>query len=439
MSTLRIAAEAILAVTTPLPERTKSDPGLMTLQEFLTYRNPKDKWHPSDAYQTTVGKLNTDLYTVDTVVDVTILSPRENPNLGMVFERHQHVIGVYHDGTLYFSRHQRRHIPKGVRFRGEHIRVAPTKEVEVKYPSEYVRLVSDIAKKNKSRYPTVLQRMKVGDEYLELRSEAPLVKDEGMTIVLLNEQGEVVAQASDEWGTTLLMVTSEYRGKNLGVTLGKVWYQWNPKYGSGGFTPSGYANARRIWSSRVREYLENGWYSELVRSGEMSAARVQEITKDLLQRPKDVQPKAKEKGDVLVLIDPNESYFIIYNSLFLTHYDDEDSDKYILGYGFLRDSSGHGTYPYRIDYERPYQVLATGILLQMARNQGDKLYIGDLPSDMVELDGVPHVKVEDGYVTLTQDIHNLKQMRDTERRRRKPMDPHQELEHRIHEAADSKW
>lgn len=437
---LRRVLRVLTALTTPLPEYEATDPGRMTLEEFLRHRNPKGKHHPSDAYDFDLLTLNRDLETVTTTGDVTIQRSASSPDSGYVFSRGDVVVGVYVNGTLYADRFLAKHIPKGFSDRSrrgdDYVRLEVKKTQEVKYPSDYVYLVSDVAKKNRSRYPELLQRLKVKNEVYELRSERKPEKNAGTTLVLLNSEGLVVAQASDEWGTTLIAVVKEYRGKGLGVAIGKVWYQYNPEYSSGGFTNAGKANAVRIWADRVREYMRNGWYSQLVRNGDVTTKQVQEITKSLPGRQKE-ESEAPEpvKPQVLVKVDEDNISFIVYDSRFLT----DPDEKWILAYGFFRDSSGVGTYLYRIEYDRPYQKLANSIALQMARDEGERIYVGGTPGDIMETQGIDHVVEEDGYVSLDADILNLKSLRAQEKRARTPYDKYQEVSHSLVELAESKW
>ncbi len=428
-----------LAATTDLPEMSATDPGLMTLDEFLKKRNPAGKHHPSDSYDISLARFNNDLYSVVTlnINGYSINVERSGSGEGYVFSKDGTVIGVYHSNTLYVAKFNRRYIPNGFSDGRMSTIQLDIKEVkEVKYPSEYVKLVSDVVKKNYANYPELLQRPKIQNDIYELRAEKPLEKDKGITLVLLNSEGLIVAQASNEWGTTLIVVSREYRGKGLGPVIGGVWYKWNPSYESGGFTNAGKDNAVRIWADRVREYMTHGWYSALVERGDLTTSQVKEITSKLPKRsqPKEPTPE-KAKSEVLALIDEDNVSFVLYDSAFIT----DQNDKYILGYGFFRDSPTHGMFMYRIEYERKYQALATSIALQMAKNDGERIYTGDAGADILEIEGISNVVQDGDYVSLSKDILNLNQLKAQEKRARKPYDPHGEIQTLLLEQADSKW
>ena len=290
-------------------------------------------------------------------------------NKGFLIYEDKVLVAVIHDGVLYKGKsaktlpsdyidyHNRKYTDFGV-----------TATKTVKYPAEYVRLVSDVAKNNLATYKVLLRSALVSGEPMQVRAKEQPEKNKGVSLAVINERGEVVAEATDEWGATLLVVAQEYRGKNLGQLIGKFWYMFNPDWESGGFTKGGEENATKIWEDRVREFLANGWYSELVRQGTLTKQRVEEVTAGLRPRKqKKEEPRVEDKkGEVLVYIDdPKEPVsFVIYDSQFL---EDQD-DKYILAHGFFRSSENVGSFLYKLDYERPYAKLATYVaLIEMRR------------------------------------------------------------------------
>lgn len=431
------------AATAPLPQLSKRDPGLLTVEEFLTVRNPKDKYHPGSAYDFDLKKLNQDYSLThlgtakDRFDEYTVIG---NDN-GMLVYKDERLVGVIHDGTLYTDKNAKR-LPSGYTTTGrdrDHKDFGFNSVKAVKYPAEYVALVSDVAKNNKDKYKVLLKNLIVDGEPMEVRAERQPEENKGVSLAVLNERGEVVAEATDEWGATLLVVAEEYRGKNLGQLIGKLWYSFNPDYGSGGFTRSGEENAVRLWEDRVREFLANGWYSELVRQRLLTNSRVKEITSGLRSRPqKPEAPKpAAQKPEVLVYVDdPAEPVsFVIYDSRFLK---DQD-DKYILAHGFFRSSEPVGSFLFKIDYERPYAKLATYVALQMAKANGEPVYIGQGYGDLLELEDLDGVKVDGDYASLTKDVLPLRALAAKERKARKPLDPYSEIYHSLVQQADSKW
>jgi hypothetical protein len=225
----------------------------------------------------------------------------------------------------------------------------------------------------------------------------------------------------------------------MGRLLARFWYEFNPSSSSGGFTAAGRANALAAWEDRVRDFQARGWYTELVREGRLTPARVRTIVAGLTKRrgastlPAAVAEAARK--DIRVFVDEDNVSFVVYDARYLLDQDEE----YLLGYGFFRDRWNGDTFLYRIEYEPAYRVLVTSIALQMARDNGDEVYIGEKPSDVVEWEGVPHVRKRGDYLTLTQDVFPVKEAARLERILRKRADPHGEMEYLLLEGAEAKW
>ena len=438
----RLGQEAVSAATTPLPELSSKEPGLMTVGEFIASRNPKATYHTNDAYDFDLKKLNRDFSLIDkgTATAGSVKYNVAANNKGFLIYEDKVLVAVIHDGVLYKGKSAKT-LPSGyIDYRNrEYTDFGVTATKTVKYPAEYVRLVSDVAKNNLATYKVLLRSALVSGEPMQVRAKEQPEKNKGVSLAVINERGEIVAEATDEWGATLLVVAQEYRGKNLGQLIGKFWYMLNPDWESGGFTKGGEENATRIWEDRVREFLANGWYSELVRQGTLTKQRVEEITAGLRPRKqKKEEPKVEDKkGEVLVYVDdPKEPVsFVIYDSQFL---EDQD-DKYILAHGFFRSSESVGSFLYKLDYERPYAKLATYVALQMARANGEPIYIGEGYGDLLELEGLENVTVDGDYASLTKDVLPLATIAAQERRARKPFDQYQQVYHSLLEQADSKW
>lgn len=427
------------ARATPLPVFKDTEIGLMTREEFLAYRNPQNKFHGSTTFDTTVSDLN------NTLSNLALVRTRDNEfsvkqsDHGLVLFLDENPVAVIHQGTLYHTpKSNPRDIPRGYpnRVNGDWIDFGIKGTKIVKYLTEALSLVNRVADKNLKEYPHILQRVLVKGKPFTIRSEAPPVEDNGKTIVAMNELGEVVAMASDEWGATLLRVADEYRGMGLGKIVGRFWYEWNPGYESGGFTQAGANNAVKLWESRVRDFLSNGWYTDLVRTGKLNPDRVREILSGLGDRPKPdrSEPKNPEvKSQTLVYAE--DEAFVLYDAKFLQ----EPDEKYLHGYGFFRDSDPVGTFLYRIDYDPAYRKQTTLVALQMAKDSGYKLYIGPDYGDLVELDGIPQAEVEGNYVTLTKDVLPLKDLSRLEKAIRTKNDPYREISSQLLELSESKW
>jgi hypothetical protein len=169
-----------------------------------------------------------------------------------------------------------------------------------------------------------------------------------------------------------------------------------------------------------------------------TSARVKDILKGIGERPTPQQKSEPEiikpTGDILVYVDDNIT-FVVYDRAFLQ----EQDERFIHGFGFFRDSHV-GVYLYRIDYDRPFANLTTRVALQMARDNGDKIYDGEGYHDMMESwDKIPGVEREGDYIVVTQDVLPLSSMVAKERRIRKPLDPHREKQNLLIEIAEAKW
>lgn len=429
-------------LTTPLPSSfPKTEIGLMTAQEFLHLRNPGNKYHSSEAYDYDLFKLDHDHpqhvgsagYRDDEVAVEKLSGGYRLRN------RDDAIVAIIHKGVAYYDKPQwKRRIPRTVAAHGRSVDLGITDFKQVKYLSEVAPIISPIAENNLLRYPIVLQHTIVDGEPMTVRAETQPKKDAGTTLAIFNPDGLVVAQASNEWGATLLTVAQEYRGKGLGKILGQYWYDINPSFESGGFTPAGKSNALALWQVRVREFVSRGWYSALIRDGRLTHSRVKEILAGSdskreghakVQAPETTKPT----GDILVYSDGIT--FVVYDRAFLT----EPDDKFIHGFGFFRDDPSVGTFIYRIEYDRPFADMVTRVGLQMARDNGEDLYDGEGYHDMLETDGIPGVVRQGDRIKVTRDLVPVKAAAQKERRLRKAADTYGEKLSLLLEMAESKW
>lgn len=428
----------------PLPASFgRHEPGMMTRAEFLHARNPQEKYHPGDAYDSDLDGLNDDLLYVGNDrgrgfgMDHQVYRGRG----GHVLRKDGKTVGVVLDSVLYYPHGIReRELPRHFALRDGEEEFAVTSSVRVKYLDEYVARVRQTARVNAERYPHVLSRIVVKGEPLVVRAEREPETDAGVGLAVFNAAGQRVADASDEWGATLLRVASEYRGKGLGTLIGSVWYEHNPSYESGGFTASGEGNAVRIWEARVSEFMARGWYTALVAAGRLSAERVRQITAGLrdgrrvaLPLPAPATRAKAQQAAVRLLL--NDFGFVIYDAAFLTDRD----ERHILGRGFFRSSEHVGQFLFAIDYEPAYRKLATYVALQMARDGGEPVYVGPGYGDLLEIEGLEHVERDGDYARLTTDVLPLKDFARLERHYRKPADPYGEVEQSLWEMSESKW
>lgn len=422
-------------ITTPY-DNPDIEIGTMTLNEFLKWRNPENKIHPDGSYEVNVKKLNTDVFQnhVLNIYNIDLLI-KENKN-GKILEIDGKPQALLHNDILYYTIFfpVEKLIPFDYenQFKEKRIIIKPKEKKKIKYIDDYIHLVDRVSDRNLTRYSGVINRFKKDDEYFTVRTtNIPYAKNSGEDIVILNQDGYKVASAQDEWGTTLLIVTQEYRGKDFGQLLGKLWYKWNPKYLSGGFTPKGARNAQKIWEDRVRTLLKNGWYSYLVGKNVISKEKAKMIIDSLPER-KVEKDTIKKEADPLLFVD--EFSFVLYDKKF---FDDQD-EKWIYAYGFLREHMDK-PFVFTLDYEKQYREIATYIIFQIAHNNGEKLYVAGKPSDHIEFEGLSGITFEGDYAYLSKPFIDLNKYSNIEKKYRKKHDPYDEYYHRLLEMANSKW
>lgn len=431
----------------PLPEPlAPNEIGLMTLEEYLAVTNPSDKHHPESAYDSDIEQLNDTLMYVGSIRRER--SGRSHLRFGVyrgpgghVLRDEERTVAAVIDGVLYHPADVRGgDLPRSFEDRDGAVVFTAGEVRRVKYIEPQVELVKRTAAHNAARYPHVLSRVMVGSEPMTVRAERAPERDAGVLLAVLDAQGRRVAQASDEWGATLVMVARELRGRGVGRLLAEVWAELNPSYESGGYTPSGMATATRVWEARVSAFLSRGWYTELVKRGRLTAARAREIRAGLsgarrapLPLPAPAPLDRPDPRSVRVLLD--DFGFVVYDAAFIGDRD----DRHVLARGFFRASEHVGQFLYAIDYEPAYRKLATYLALQMARDSGEPIYVGEGYGDLLELEGLEGVVREGDYARLTHDVLPLRDLKRVERGLRKPLDPYGEVEQSLYELSDSKW
>lgn len=433
------------AATTPVPDRFEpSEAGLLTRDEYLDHINKNRTTHPSSAYDFTSFKMNEGFARHHVGTVTTRRGPLSvyQSTTGMVLtDEDGRAVAVVRDGTLfheprafdvpdaYLSGPHKEHIPLGIERRKQ-----------VKYIADYVTLVDNLARRNADKYPVVLRRFVSGGEPVVIRAESQPVPNKGTNLAVLDSLGRVIAVAENEWGATLISVAREARGRGLGKVLARVWHDLNPGFDSGGMTPGGSNLMSAVWADRVREFMSNGWYSQLVRDGRITRARVDEIVADLPSRAPSETQVAPTAPDPVVMSD-GSSFITIYDRAVLSDPSLlDDSDDYIYGHAFLRDDPHVGTYVFSIDYDRAFADMTTRAILQLARDNGDRLFDGDGYHDIMEgVDGIPGVQRDGDYIVVTRDVFPLRALSAKERTARKAVDPYGSVKVSIMESADAKW
>ena len=442
------------AASTPVPDRfAPNEAGVMTRDEYIRHLNPDDRFHPSTAYNYSTFDLNEryarrHLGTVRRTYRPTLKV--EGSTSGTLFiDEDDRPVAVLHGGTLYHDDRGEgipdEYHPAG---RGEPVPLDIRDRRRVKYIAEYVAKVDDLARRTATRYPVVLRRFVHGGEPMTLRAEKQPVPDKGVNLVVADSAGRILGVAQNEWGATLIAVARDARGRGIGAILSKVWHELNPSFGSGGMTGAGNALMQSVWADRVREFLSLGWYTQMVRDGRMTPERVREILADLpgrRPRPAAPQPAApRPAAPRPMVMSDGETFVTVYDRAVLDDpgaFASDPDDDMVYGHAFLRDAPGVGTFVYSIEYDRRFAELTTRAILQLARDNGYRLYVGDRgyhdPLEGVE--SIPGVTVDGDYLTVGSDVLPLRSMAELERRTRRPVDPHGEVEVALMERADAKW
>lgn len=443
---IAVAKRFLCAATAEMPDHFRGDePALMTLDEYIQHRNPEDKSHSSEAYKTTLKSLNEYRHSrhIGTQRTWTESRPktfdlRQHPGYFEVRtdrDRRHLPIAYIKDGILFYEDKEATKIREDWAHLEKEFRIPIKTKKQVKYLGEVRKHLDETARENIKEYPNLLRRFQNKGEYFEIRSEEPLSENDRQSIVIMHD-GYIVGIASDEWGATLLRIAEEYQRRGLGNLLGRIYTHNNPTSGSGGFTPAGYANATRMWEARVKEFLQRGWYSQLIQEGRISKDKVRDILKDVSGKTTPSKmpqlQKSKEKPKVLVMIDG--PLFVIYDM----RYFEDPEDKYIYAYGFFR-SSMDKTFLYTIDYDRKFERLAYLIAFQMAKDMGEKVYVGQGYTDFLELDKIPEIDIVGDYAELRSNVVDLAKITGPEKQLRRVKDPYDQFKTMLIENAESKW
>jgi hypothetical protein len=416
--------------------------GLMTVREYTDYQNPHEKYHPDESYDYTLKRMNEvyDRYKGECQYESGYRFSLWENQFGYLIKLEDEPVAVLHKETLYVLGNFRRHIPKNFFRNRDRVDLSWSRTKRVKYLTEYIPLIR--TEHGKDYRGVFFQRKKLKGEMFEFWfAEAPS-KNEGTRITVFNSEMQTVGFADDEWGATLITVAKEYRGYGLGSLIGSLWKKWNPNYLSGGYTSRGYKAAKIAWERRVREFLANGWYSQLVKEGRITKERVKKIL-DGLQGYKNTHkfhfekhiPKDQPKKQLLIFWD--DVTFILYDSRFLV----DPDEKYIHGTGFFRDGA-RGMILYSLEYDPKYRDLTLMTAFQGAKQIGSPIYNNwdDYSGQSFEdFSGLDYVVEDNGNYELIHDVLPLRTLARKEKMVRKKLDPYEEKYHLLMEMAESKW
>lgn len=430
----------VLAATTPL-DLPPDEPALLTLSAYLHRQNKDGKFHSSTAYDWNLAR-NQWLHVEVPPVDWDKYPVRILPSGFIILNEidSKNIIGYIDNGVAFLSPKGRENkIPFSYRKFGTERGNIEHKETRVvKYPDRIAnaRLKSEQAADNLKRYPYVLQHIKLGGQPFEIRAEVEkITPGKGDALTVLNSDNLVVAQASDEWGATLVHVVQEYRGLGIGPVLTQLWYKYNPHYRSGGFSNAGRNQAAKVWAARVRTFLDNGWYSEMVKTGKMSKEDVKAIIADLKARPVSTPKEQPKQEAPSICIFSDDTLFVVFDRAYIK----EQDKKHILGYGFLRETEELGIFFYRIEWDDGHEKLVNTVAMQMAYDIGESVYVGDTHADIMDLSQVPNVVVENKRASMTKPAFDLKHATALTKKILRKEDPMGEVKSSLIEDAEAKW
>lgn len=91
------------------------------------------------------------------------------------------------------------------------------------------------------------------------------------------DNNTVAGKTQDEWGALLVRVAEEYSGFGFGELLVSLHRKYVPHVDSGGFTPQGENNVKKVHAYFVKEALANGTYSSLLKDNKITMERIKKI------------------------------------------------------------------------------------------------------------------------------------------------------------------
>lgn len=440
----------ILESTTPVNPK-PNDPGLLTLSQYFQLRNKDDKFHDDAIYKVSLYDLNykfvvpyyqrdkSQLIVVDGIKKqyIKVANHKEHDIKAAMladdeYNRGGKIVATQHDGTWFYN-------PKYIN--DDNLKQLEPKGRYVihKYPERVLEMAIEeyVKQSNKKKYNKPFKRMKLKGEYFTFHIDREWVD----SIQVLNDDHLIVANASDEWGATLVQVAEEYAGKGIGQHLASMFIDMFQKP-SGGYTPDGVKNAERIWNNRVSEYIQYGWYSELIKNNRIEREQVRKIlsqykSKKPTQEKIPTVTKSKDNDiTYLCYIDEEDVTFVLYDARYL----EEQNDAYIHGYTFLRDTEFEHDFVYTFEYDDDYsRKLLSYILLQVQKKKGTGVNINFVGGDLFEYVDLKDVKEHNGIVYLTKDKVDIEKIQRIEQQLRSKNDPYNEILYSLIEDAESKY
>jgi hypothetical protein len=378
------------------------DPALLTQDELYRIVNSTDKSHPSSAYRFSVNSETSELY-----------HKNDYPEL------------------------LQNRIINGIRFEFRINRKDKTENSYVKTDSDGEIL------RGEDKQPIYYTKQELLKRFANNRYEYSVGVFVG---------DKYIGGCDDEWRCVLYRVADEYQGFGLGTILAKIAWGLEPGKTSGGFTAAGYRTFQSMHREAVREYLQTGMYSYLIKTGQISKEKVQQIIGSVKGAvPGKILPRKETSDKRLNSDDPrdyllmdHEGSFILYDKKLKDVINEEEHYwKFQMIKGMVYALEG------RIKVFGGETKEIKELMLILAAMDADEslLYVEpeDLPYVNQELMTVSPLSYKAGYksypVKLRQKIDNapIRSMVLKEKQFRKSFDRYDEFKIQVVELAYSKY
>lgn len=379
----------------------KTNPALMTFDEFQKFTNPSEKIHPNDAYDYDLEKLNTPYFQHIQSYNFGNGQRTVYQYKNYILLHHENVVvGVLDTDTNTFYVEKSEFETDDKYIIGDY---AKNYKLQPKrYPEKIVK--DEWKKERKSEYSILINRKTFKDKSFEVRQNSS--KD-----IAVFDGLDRVAVAQNEWGAILIAVAREYRSYGLGTYLSKLIRERTDLTDTGGVTYSGSKQLRRSWEEFVREYLNRGLYQKAIQSGLISKEKVMDIVRDLGARRKKETAK-KESPGRLVILSASDSEYIIVDSRIFSHWKDyswdtdtEDLEKYIKARLYIQGFGDDKNYVFSNNYDdESFEPILLNIALENVKKHGERMVVHDR-EDSSSIAELPNVSVENDEYVLKKDYN----------------------------------
>jgi hypothetical protein len=388
----------VFETTTPFIEKT-TDPALLTFDEYQDLVNKSNKWHSSGCYKWSLGKSYIGREKSDFPQII------KNIKIHDIIFQFRLKIEDRLDNTYYKSDED-----------GNHLR------------SEDGKLISYTREElENGAIPSLLNRRY---EY---------------SIGIFTDDG-YIGGSQDEWGCVLIHIADEYRGFGLGPIVGKMARELEADKTSGGFTPEGFKNFKKVHQMFVREYIRNGFYSFLVKSGKISAQRAKDIISSAnLKAEHKKQFKLAAKPEDWLLYIGGYGDFIIYDKKIVDILDIDHewfAEKMLIGMVYVSADKKFGrikTFGGINDKVKKYLmklaiIYANNLNVPLVVEEEDIVYV-----ENAEISGKSNIAGYSSYLVKSNEKLNFTMIGKKEQEFRKSFDYYDEFKNNILELSYNKW